>query len=50
MEDNFGNIEININGNGFIKEMMISELRKSLSKFQGGRKLIVDGVEVNPYK
>lgn len=48
-EENFGNVKIQIDGEGFIKNKIIDEIRKVLNKYQGERHLFVDGSEVNPY-
>ena len=45
----FGIVNINIDGSGFIKERVIDEIKKVLIKFQGERHLFVDGKEINPY-
>lgn len=47
--DPFGSVYINISGDGMIKQCVINDIRKVLRKYQGKRKLIVDGKEVNPY-
>ena len=43
-------VNIQIDGNGFIKNRIIEDIRKILSKYQGERHLFVDGKEINPYK
>lgn len=47
--DRFGNVTINIIGNGQLKNRMVDEVRKSLRRFIGERHLFVDGEEVSPY-
>jgi len=44
----FGEVKIEISGNGFIKSRMVSEIKKSLRKFQGKREIIVDGERTDP--
>lgn len=48
--DEFGLVNIQIDGNGFIKNSVIEDIRKILSKYQGERHMFVDGKEINPYK
>jgi len=46
--DEFGIVNIQIDGKGFIKNRIINDIRLILSKYQGERHLFVDGKEVNP--
>jgi len=46
----FGSVNIHIDGNGFIKNAIINEIKKILIKYQGERHLFVDDEEINPYK
>lgn len=47
--DEFGAVNIRIDGHGFIKTVIVDDIRKVLSKYQGKRKLFVDGKEVYAY-
>lgn len=47
--DGFGEVNIQIDGSGPIKQRIIDDIRRPLSNYQGGRHLFVDGVEVSPY-
>lgn len=49
-EDSMGIVNIHIDGEGAIKNSIISDIRKALNKYQGKRHLFIDGKEVNPYK
>ena len=49
LNHDFGLVNIEISGNGFIKEKVYIEIKKVLSKLQGERHLFVDGEEINPY-
>jgi hypothetical protein len=46
----FGIVNIQIDGEGFIKNRIVNDIRQLLSKYQGERHLFVDGEEVKPYK
>ena len=48
-EQPFGAVIIHIEGIGFIKEAVVSKIRKSLNDLIGERHLFIDGIEVNPY-
>jgi hypothetical protein len=47
--DGFGVVNIQIDGNGFIKQRVVEDIRRILSKYQGERHLFVDDKEINPY-
>jgi hypothetical protein len=48
--DEFGVVNIQIDGKGFIKSKIVNDIRQLLSKYQGERHLFVDGKEVNSYR
>jgi hypothetical protein len=48
--DQFGLVNIRIDGVGYIKRRVLEDIRKILSKYQGERHLFVDDKEVNPYR
>jgi len=49
-DNEFGEITIKIEGNGFIKQMMINDIKRSLRKYMGKRNLYVDNKKINSYK
>jgi len=49
-EEFFGIVNIHIDGEGFIKNSIVNDIKKLLFKYQGERHLFVDEKEINPYK
>ena len=47
--DNLGIVNIQVTGEGFIKNAILTDIKKVLSKYQGERHLFIDGNEINPY-
>jgi len=45
----FGIVNVHIDGEGFIKSQIINDIKKVLIKYQGERHLFIDGEEINPY-
>lgn len=45
----FGVVNINIDGEGWIKNRVVEDIRKSLKYLKGEKHLFVDGDEINPY-
>ena len=45
----FGVVNIHIDGEGWIKNHVINEIRKTLRQIQGEKHLFIDEKETNPY-
>lgn len=48
-DEYFGIVNIHIDGEGFIKNAIIKDIRSILNRYQGERHIFVDGEEINPY-
>ena len=48
--EEYGNVTIQITGNGHIKHAVVNRIREALKLLQGERHIFVDGKEINPYR
>lgn len=47
--EEFGVVNVHIDGEGWIKQAAVNAIKSALSKFQGERHIFVDDKEINPY-